>query len=117
MSTTSVTLGGPENTKMTAATVTAPARSSTRCACVHSPTGPVRTPCISPVRRSQPRLRENSVRVPTAAADGPVRKAPAATTRPSANSVRRPSLMNRTSVSYIAAAASAGSLLSGTLFR
>jgi len=50
-------------------------------------------------------------------ADGPVRKAPAATTRPTANNARRASLMNRTRVSYIEAAASAGNLLSGTLFR
>jgi hypothetical protein len=49
--------------------------------------------------------------------DEPVRKAAAAITRPTTATVRSASLMNLTSVSNSAAAASAGSLLSGTLLR
>jgi hypothetical protein len=61
-------------------------------------------------------VREAS-RVRTAVAVGPARNAPAATTRPTTRTVRSASLMNRTSVSNKAAAASAGSLLLGTLPR
>ena len=55
--------------------------------------------------------------VRTAVTDGPVKNAAAATTKPRTRSVRSASLMKRTNVSNMAAAASLGNTLLGTLFR
>ena len=67
-------------------------------------------------RRSRPRPEENAERVRTAAADGPVKNAPAATIRPTTSRVRSAVFMNRTRMSNAAAAASADAV-AGTLFR
>ena len=102
---------------MSAASPTAPMRRPRRCANVQVPTGPVRTPWASPPVRIQPRADANAPRVRTAVTDGPVMNAAAATTSPTTRKVRSAILMNRTSVSNAAAAASLGSVLFGTLFR
>src|SRR5579875_374919 len=110
-------VGRPQNTKIRPISATAAIRSPIRCAYVQVPTGPVLAPLRSPTSRSQPSPAATPCRVRAAVADGPARKAPIATTRPTTSSTRSPCLMNLTSVSNMAAAASLGSTLCGTLFR
>ena len=63
---TTAPVGLPQNTNISAATPTAPIPSAVRCAQIHWPTGPVRSPASSPRSRTQRRPMENTARVWTA---------------------------------------------------
>ena len=75
----------------------------------------------TPSRSPNPRIQANpdlkACLIRTAVTDGPVRNAPIATTSPTTSRVRSASLMNRTNVSKMTAAALLGSALFGTLLR
>lgn len=110
-------VGWPWKTKIRAASATAPIRSPRRWVYVHWPTGPLDTPRFSAARRTQLRAEDSQERIPIAVAEGPVRNAPAATTRPMTSSARNATRMNWTRISKAAAAASLGSTPGGTAFK